>query len=101
MQLTFGRRSMTLELADDQHLTHHQGPAALADLPAAVAAALEAPFRFPALRLAVTPDDHITVVVDHALSDPMPLLAPILAHLQSAGISPDAVTFLSTGPLTL
>lgn len=101
MQLTFGRRSMTLELADDQRVTHHHGPPPLADVPAAVRVALEAPYQFPALRLALTPDDRITIVIDEALDDPLPLLGPVLDHLHSAGISPDAVTLVSAGPRSL
>ena len=53
MLVNFGRQSTTLEIADDQRVSLHRGPAALADAGAAVAAALDAPFHFPPLRQAV------------------------------------------------
>jgi len=69
-------------------------PPAVADPIAAVRAALETPHRWPALRQAVTPDDHIAVVVDEQLPHLGTLLVPLLEHLQQAQIMPAAVTLV-------
>lgn len=57
--------------------------------------ALEHPFGFEALRRAVTPDDHVTIVLDPGLPDIPVLLEEVLAHLRTAGIEPAAVTVLT------
>jgi nickel-dependent lactate racemase len=69
-------------------------PPALPDPAAAVRDALEHPFHFPPLRRALTPDDHIAVVVDERLPQVAALIAPLVEHLLSAGIDPAAVTLL-------
>jgi nickel-dependent lactate racemase len=66
----------------------------LADPAAAVRDALESPLRYPALRLALTPDDHVTVVVDEHLPRVADLLTPILEHVVAAGVEPAAITLL-------
>jgi nickel-dependent lactate racemase len=70
----------------------------LADPAAAVRAALEEPFGFPPLRRALTPDDHVTVVVDEHLPSLAGLLAPVLEHVAGAGVSPAALTLLCPAP---
>jgi nickel-dependent lactate racemase len=67
---------------------------ALADPGAAVREALESPLGFPALRRALTPDDHVVVVVDEQLPHLPELLAAIFEHVVRAGVSPGAITFL-------
>src|SRR3954453_2774689 len=62
--------------------------------------ALEHPFGFEPLRRALTPDDHITVVVDEQLPHLPELLAGVLEHLATAGIDPGAVTLLTPPPAT-
>jgi nickel-dependent lactate racemase len=57
--------------------------------------ALEKPFGFEPLRRALTPDDHITVVLDPTLPSADVLLAEVFAHLRSAGIESAAVTVLT------
>jgi nickel-dependent lactate racemase len=70
----------------------------LADVEAAVRHALEAPVDFPPLRRALTPDDHVAIVVDERAPQLSRLLVPILEHIQSAGISPKAITLLCLPP---
>jgi nickel-dependent lactate racemase len=60
-----------------------------------VRAALEAPFGFEPMRRALTPDDHVTIVLDDALPHAAELLAGVLDHLRTAGIGPAAVTVLT------
>jgi nickel-dependent lactate racemase len=70
------------------------GPAPLANPQDAMRAALENPFEFPALKEALTPDDHITLVVDERLPDVGRLLTPIIEHIMSAGVPAGAITLL-------
>jgi nickel-dependent lactate racemase len=57
--------------------------------------ALEKPFHFEPLRRALTPDDHVTIVIDPRLPHLAEMLAEVLRHLETAGIYPEAVTILS------
>jgi nickel-dependent lactate racemase len=66
----------------------------LADPAAAVRAALETPIGFPALRRALTPDDHVVIVLDEDVSLLPELLPPVLEHLREAHVEPRAVTVL-------
>ncbi|HTU19419.1 MAG TPA: lactate racemase domain-containing protein [Gemmataceae bacterium] len=85
---------LEFEVADDRVISHLQPPPALTDPVAAVRAALEQPYAFPALRRALTPDDHITIVVDEELPHLAELLVPLLEHIQSAGVAPESMTLL-------
>jgi nickel-dependent lactate racemase len=103
MRLTvqFGREQLEVEVAPERLVRERPvvGPA-LADPVAAVRAAVEAPFHFPALRLALTPDDHLAIVVDERLANVGRLLTPILEHLASAGIALERVTLLCPPPVS-
>jgi nickel-dependent lactate racemase len=59
-------------------------------------AALEKPFGFEPLRRALTPDDHITIVLDAAVPHVADILGEVLAHLRSASVKPEAVTILTS-----
>ena len=89
-----GLDRLEFEVADDRLISHSQPPAALADPAAAVRAALEQPHAFPALRRALTPDDHVTIVVDEELPHLAQLLVPLLEHIHSAGVAPESMTLL-------
>jgi nickel-dependent lactate racemase len=60
-----------------------------------VRTALEAPFGFEPLRRALTPDDHVAIVLDADLPHAAELLAAVLDHLGTAGIGPAAVTVIT------
>jgi nickel-dependent lactate racemase len=85
-----------LEIPPAQRVGIRRKPAAgpVTDVAAAVYAALETPLGFPPLRRALTPDDHITIVVDETLADLPRLLTPILEYLVDAHITADAITLL-------
>src|SRR5271155_2023744 len=87
---------MELDVPDAQLFAVHRQPPvpALTDVAAAVRDALETPLGFPPLRRALTPDDHITVVVDESLADVPRLLTPLLEYLAEARITPYAITLL-------
>ncbi|HEY7311841.1 MAG TPA: lactate racemase domain-containing protein [Gemmataceae bacterium] len=89
-----GLDRVEFEVADEHLIPGPQPPTALADPAAAVRAALEQPFEFPALRRALTPDDHVAIVVDEQLPHLAELLIPLLEHIESAGVSPEATTLL-------
>lgn len=57
--------------------------------------ALEHPFGFESLRRALTPDDRVTIVLDPEPPEAAAMLGEVLAHLGTAGISPEAVTVLT------
>ncbi len=98
--LHFGREQIDVSIAADQLVAVRRRPPAppLADPVAAVRAAVEAPLGFPPLRRALTPDDHVTIVIDEHLPRLGQLLAPLLEHVASAGVAPEAITLLSAFP---
>ena len=67
----------------------------IADVAAAVRAALETPRNFPPLRRALTPEDRITVVVDDRLPQLGAMVNEILRYLTEAGVVSDSITLLS------
>jgi nickel-dependent lactate racemase len=67
---------------------------AIADLSRAVNDALETPNGFPALRKALTPDDHVVIVADDHLPHQREMLSAIVEYLIQARIQPGAITIL-------
>jgi nickel-dependent lactate racemase len=100
--IDYGTSRLEVEVPQSQVISIQREPAAppLADLAAAVRAALETPLWFPPLRRALTPDDHVTIVVDEYLSHLPELLAPLLEHITKAGVTPDAIALLCSPPAT-
>jgi nickel-dependent lactate racemase len=72
----------------------HPPAPALADPAAAVRAALEEPVGFPALRRALTPDDHVVIVLDEQTPRLPELLMPLLEHIAAAHVRPEALTLV-------
>ena len=66
----------------------------MADPVAAVRAALEQPHGYPALRRALTADDHVAIILDESLPRLVELLEPILEHVRDADVAPEAITLL-------
>src|SRR5688572_12056425 len=98
MQVSFdyGREQLTVDVAVERlvALQRPEPPTPVADPGAAVRDALDAPLRFPPLRRALTPDDHVTVVVDEHLPALAEMVTAVLDHIASAGVAPEAVTLL-------
>lgn len=94
MVVDCGLDRLEFEVADSKLIPGPHAPTAVADPAAAVRAALEQPFGFPALRRALTPDDHVVIVVDEQLPQLAQLLPPLLEHVQSAGVASEAMTLL-------
>jgi nickel-dependent lactate racemase len=100
LDLAWGQHALAVEVEDRLVLTPHRAPLTppVADPAAAVRDALEHPIDYPALRHALTPDDHVAVVVDEHLPQLPRLLVPVLEHLREAGIAPEAITLLCLPP---
>ncbi len=95
LTLAFAREQLDLEVPDDRVIAApREAVAALADPVAAIRVALDAPFQFPALRRALTPDDQVAIVVDEQLPNLGRLLVPVLEHILSAGVSQEAITLV-------
>jgi nickel-dependent lactate racemase len=96
VELEYGQQRLELDVPDARLAPVRRAPiqAPLADPVAAVRAALETPHDFPALRRALTPDDHVAVVVDERLHRLGELLPPLLEHLAQAQVAPTAITLL-------
>jgi nickel-dependent lactate racemase len=93
-----GLESLEIEVPEAKLVKVQRQPPSppLADPAAATRAALENPLDFPALRRALTPDDHVVVIVDEHLPHLPEMVTAILEHLQAAQVSPRAVTLLCT-----
>lgn len=92
--IRFGEDTAKLRLDSQRRVAvHRRGDApAAADPASLVEAALENPRQFPPLRQALTPDDHVAVAVDPNLADPTPLIAPVIRHIESAGVDTSRIT---------
>ncbi len=100
--LMWGRHVLELDIPAERLITlRRSAPAApVADLAAVMRDALENPFHFPPLRQALTPDDHVAIAVDETLPHLPKLLVPLLEHIRSAGVTPDAITLVCLPPST-
>jgi nickel-dependent lactate racemase len=94
--IEYGLDHVELEVPEQQVVGLHRQPAApaLPDPAAAVRAALESPRGFPALRKALTPDDHVAVVVDERLPRLPELVIPVLEHVMGAGVAAKAIALV-------
>jgi nickel-dependent lactate racemase len=100
--MAWGRQHLELDVAADNVVVARRAPPspALAGPAAALRQALDEPFDFPALRRALTPDDHVVVFVDERVPQLVALLVPILEHIRSAGVAAEAITLLCVPPST-
>lgn len=91
-----GGQQAELEIPDDKvlHPSHSPVSAPITDLRETLRAGLEQPQDFPALRRALTPDDHVTIVVDDRLPNPRSLVEGVVEHLALAGVKPECVTLV-------
>jgi nickel-dependent lactate racemase len=94
IRVEFGREHTDIEVADGCLVTGQRGlaPPAIQDVPAAVRQVLESPLEFPPLRQALTPDDHVGIVVAEEINRLPELLVPVLEHLLGAGVDLHKIT---------
>ncbi|MFO0813711.1 MAG: lactate racemase domain-containing protein [Gemmatales bacterium] len=76
------------------HAQSRQAPEACPDVAGRVTEVLEAPLEFPALRRALTPDDHICIVVHDETNGLGVVMQAILEHVQRAGVAIENVNVL-------
>ena len=94
--IDYGRDRLTVDVAAERvvALNRPAPPTPVADPAAAVRDAVESPLRYPPLRRALTPDDHVTVVIDERLPGLTGLVTAVVDHITSAGVAPEGVTLL-------
>lgn len=94
--ISYGLERMEFEVAEDQLVgSQREDPVPdLPDIEAAARQALETPLGFPALRRALTPDNHVAIVVDEHLPHLPALLTAVVEHILGAGVSIQAITIL-------
>ncbi len=100
LDLTWDRQQLDVEV-DAYKLvrSYRAAPApALTDVGAAVREALERPLDYPPLRRALTPDDHVAIVVDETVPQLPRVLVPILEHVCAASVAAEAVTLVCLPP---
>src|SRR5437016_1750034 len=102
LPIAWGRQVLEVEVADNHPVVSRRAAPAppLTDVAGAVSKALQEPLRFPALRRALTPDDHVAIAVDESLPRLPELLVPLLEHIFSAGVSAEAITLICQPPST-
>src|SRR5438067_6487297 len=98
--IAWGKQTLELEIRESNLVAGVRAPivANLADPVQAMRDVLEHPLNYPALRLALTPDDHVAIVVDEGIPHLASLLVPLLEHLRQAQVQPDAVTLICPPP---
>ena len=95
--IDYGREHLDVEVREENRIGVHRQPPALplADPAAAAREALEHPLGFPALRRALTPDDHVALIVDERTPHLPALLSSLLGRISD--FPPHGVVALATG----
>jgi nickel-dependent lactate racemase len=95
LKLQFGAQSHELMVSVERFLPVEQPVSSRSHDPAhLLREALESPTDYPALRLALTPDDHVAVVIDPGLPQLDVLLTVLVEHLATAGVQSETVTLV-------
>src|SRR5437870_10930791 len=98
--IAWGRHTLDLEIHEPNLVRAARAPIApdLVDPVSAVRDALEHPLDYPALRLALTPDDHVAIVVDEGIPHLASLLVPVVEHIRQAHVQQGAITLVCQSP---
>jgi nickel-dependent lactate racemase len=98
--IAWGRETLKLEVGEGNLVPSQRAPIAadLTDPVQALRDALERPLDYPPLRLALTPDDHVAVVVDEGIPQLGRLLVPLLEEIVKAHVKPGAITLVCAPP---
>lgn len=96
VSIGYGLERADYEVPEGSLIGTRREPSAppIVDLSRAVHDALETPLGFPALRKALTPDDHVVIVADDHLPRQEEMLLAIVEYLIQARIQPAAITIL-------
>jgi nickel-dependent lactate racemase len=98
--IAWGRETLNLEVSEGNLVPGQRAPivADLADPVRAMRDALETPLDYPPLRRALTPDDHVAIVVDEGIPQSGRLLTPLLEQIVQAHVMPEAITLVCPPP---
>lgn len=96
LKLNTGSQVVECQITDGKRVqgTFEKRAPAIADLLQAVENQLENPLDFPALRTALTPDDHLVIVFRDSINGAAQALQAVLEHIQQAGIRMEQVMVL-------
>lgn len=91
-----GNESLELRIPNGALVTGKRGsvPKAVHDVLALAAERLETPIEFPSLRRALTPDDHLCIVLHEDTNGIAPIMQAVLEHVQRAGVLMEQVTVM-------
>ena len=95
-RIAWGRETLDLEIGEGNLVPGQRAPmeADLSDPVQAMRDALEHPLDYPPLWRALTPDDHVAVVVDEGIPQMGRLLTPLLEQIVQAHVKPEAITLV-------
>jgi nickel-dependent lactate racemase len=96
VSIGYGLEQANYEVAEGSLVIPRRQPRAppVTDLAGAVHDALDVPLGFPALRKALTPDDHVVIVADDHLPRREEMLSAIVEYLIQARIQPAAMAIV-------
>src|SRR5262245_62128468 len=94
--IEYGRSILNVDVPDSKlvALNHANSVSNNADAADAMRTALESPDHYPPLRSALTPDDHVAVVVDERLPHLAKVVTTVLNHVTTAGVDDGAVSLV-------
>ncbi|MFO0865385.1 MAG: lactate racemase domain-containing protein [Gemmataceae bacterium] len=95
--IDWGRQTLELDVPESTLLSAGIAPTVtpIADIAEATRVALESPLDFPPLRRALTPDDHVAVVLESSMPHVATILPEVLRVIRAAGVSLDATTIVT------
>src|ERR1041384_1034642 len=91
-----GSQHVALDIPEEKLLTviREPPPSALVNISATISSVLEAPLEFPALRRALTPEDHLAILIQEEINGLVEILQGILIHVFSADVKAENITLL-------
>ncbi len=94
--IAWGRQTLNLEIREENLVPGTRAPIAdnLADPVQAMREALAKPIDYPPLRLSLTPEDYVGIIVDETIPNLGQLLVPVLEQIRDAQVRPDAITLI-------
>ncbi|QDU62588.1 hypothetical protein Pan216_34550 [Planctomycetes bacterium Pan216] len=99
IDLRQGEQPLRISVPEEKLFGHFQGPSQTnGDLSEKVRKALEEPISLPPVNRAVTPSDHVALIVASDLPQPRELVGPIIDSLVAAGIERPKIAIVHEPP---
>ena len=89
------------DVPSDRLVYVHHGPQALNNPLANIQDALQHPLEYPALELAMVPDDHVVIVLDRNVPSAAEIISAAWSSMASAGIDPGNVLILQPASINV